>query len=192
MICIAGNMPVIQVGDYQVTNYDTLWIRKAIQTAAERAQQSEFDFIDDIYEGVIYYLEHQCSLRLLQIEDLYERIRHMLRRIGCENIAQSLEIEAPAVTISLEKAAVEAGNGYELAFYQILQQQMRDLKKIGAQEVFFAHIRESILVLKQTQEWTEECEYLEQDMMLWLKKEGTKPQRQGYRIRCELSKLEVS
>lgn len=191
MICIAGNMPVIQVGDYQVTNYDTFWIRRAIQGAADRSNHPEFAFVDDIYEAVVYYLENQCSLRLLKLESLYERIRHMLKRIGCESIANALRVEAPPVTISLEKAAVEAGNGYELAFYQILQNEMRKLKKMGAQEVFFGHIRESILVLKQCKEWSGSCELLEKDIMLWLKKEGTKPQRLGYRIRCELAKIKV-
>ncbi len=191
MICIAGNMPVIQVGDYQVTNYDTFWIRRAIQGAADRTQHSEFAFVDDVYEGVVYYLENQCSLRLLKLEALYDRIRHMLKRIGCEGIANALQIEAPPVTISLERAAVEAGNGFELAFYQILQKEMRGLKKMGAKEVFFGQVRESIMVLKQSQDWSEGCEQLERDIMLWLKKEGTKPQRLGYRIRCELAKIKV-
>ena len=192
MICIAGNMPVIQVGDYQVTNYDTFWIRQAIQGAADSVQHAEFAFVDDIYEGIVYYLENQCSLRLLKLESLYERIRHMLKRIGCESIAYALQIEAPPVTISLEKAAIEAGNGYELTFYQILQDQMHGLKKLGAKEVFFDHIRESIMVLKQSQEWNHDCEQLEQDIMLWLRREGTKPKRFGYRIRCELAKLKIS
>lgn len=184
-------MPVIQVGDYQVTNYDTFWIRRAIQNAADRAQNSEFAFVDDIYQGVVYYLENQCSLRLLELEALYKRIRHMLKRIGCEAIANALQIEAPPVTISLERAATKAGNGFELAFYQILQKEMRKLKKMGAKEVFFGHIRESIMVLKQTLHWCPSCQQLEKDIMLWLKKEGTKPQRLGYRIRCDLAQIKA-
>ena len=59
MICIVGNLPVLQVGHYQVTGYSTQWIRKAIEQAAARAQQEEFAFTEDIYEGVIHYLEHK-------------------------------------------------------------------------------------------------------------------------------------
>jgi len=191
MICIAGNMPVIQVGDYQVTNYDTYWIRTAIQAAAERAQHPDFAFIDDIYEGIIYYLEHQCSLRLLSLDILYERIRHMLKCIGFETIASALQVIAPPVTISLEKAAIDASNGFELAFYQIIQKEMRALKQLGAAEVFFSSLEKSVLILNQTNAWSEQCQILEQDIMLWLKKEGTKPQRLGYRIRCQLSTLKV-
>lgn len=189
MICIAGNMPVLQVGYHQISDYDTYWIRRAIQNAAIRAGQPHFSFVDDVYDGIVYYLEHKCSLRLLAIESLFTRIRHTLKRIGCEAIANALEIESPPITISLERAAIDASNGYELAFYQILQSEMISLKKLGAREVFFSEMRESILILKQTNKWDNDCEQLENDILLWLKNAGTQPERQGFRIRCNIEKI---
>jgi hypothetical protein len=191
MICIAGNMPVLQVGDHQISDYDTYWIRRAIKNAALRAGQPHFAFVDDVYDGIVFYLEHKCPLRLLAIESLYTRISHTLKRIGCEAIANALEIESPPITISLERAAIEAGNGYELAFYQILQSEMMSLKKLGAREVFFSEMRESVLILKQTDKWQNECEQLENDILLWLKNAGTQPERQGFRIRCNIEKITV-
>ncbi len=191
MICIAGNMPVLQVGQHQIYDYDTYWIRRAIENAAHRANQPYFTFVDDVYDGIVYYLENKCPLRLLQIEDLYTRIRHTLKRIGCEAIANAIEIECPPITISLERAAIEAGNGYELAFYQILQEEMQTLKKLGAREVFFSEMRESVLVLKQSEQWHDDCDQLESDIILWLKNAGTQPQRQGFRIRCNIEKITV-
>lgn len=189
MICISGNMPVLQIGEHQISDYDTHWIRRAIENASHRANQPHFSFIDDVHDGIVYYLEHKCSLRLLQIEALYTRIRHTLKRIGCEAIANTLEVECPPITISLERAATEAGNGYELAFYQILHSEMHSLKKLGAREVFFSEIRESILILKQVKQWHDECDQLESDILLWLKDAGTSPQRQGFRIRCNIEKI---
>ncbi len=191
MICIAGNMPIIQVGNYQVSDYDTYWIRRAIQNAADSANQSQFLFIDDVYDGIVYYLENKCPLRLLKLEALFERIHHTLKRIGFETIANALKVESPPVTISLERAATEAGNGYELAFYQILKNEMARLKNFGAEEVFFSHIRESILILLQDNTWSSTCDQLEKDILLWFKKAGTQPQHQGYRIRCSLKKVKV-
>lgn len=191
MICIAGNMPVLQVGEHQISDYDTYWIRRAIENAALRANQPYFSFSDDVYDGIVYYLEHKCDLRLLHIEALYMRIRHTLKRIGCEAIANALEIECPPITISLERAAIEAGNGYELAFYQTLQTEMLTLKKLGVREVFFSEMRESILILKQAEQWTDDCDQLEGDILLWLKNAGTRPQRQGFRIRCNIEKIKA-
>lgn len=184
-------MPILQVGEYQVINYDTFWIRRAIDNAVRRSGLNEFIFVDDIYDGIIYYLENNCSLRLLPLEALFDRIRHTLKRIGYESIANALKIESPPITISLERAATQAGSGYELAFYNILQQEMKKLKELGSQEIFFSDLKESVLKLKQMDQWDESCEQLENDIMLWLKNAGTQPQRLGHRIRCTLKKVAV-
>lgn len=189
MICIAGNLPVLQVGRYQVTGYSTHWIRIAIEEAAERAQQEEFAFVEDIYEGVIHYLEHKCALRLLKLEDLYKRIAFMLSRIGYGSIANALQPIAPPVTISLERAARDAGEGYELAFYKELQNELFNLKDTGATEVYFSHVEECVHILSRTEEWDTRCEDLEANILDWLKKVGTKPEKQGYRIRASLKEL---
>jgi len=191
MICIAGNMPVLKIGEHQISNYDTYWIRSAIENAARRADQSHFAFIDEVYDGIVHYLEHKCSLRMLPIEELFVRIQHTLKRIGCEPIANTLKVECPPITISLQRAAGDAGSGFELAFYSILFEEMKTLKELGANDIFFSHIRESVLILKQTEEWSDECEQLEQDILLWLKNTGTQPQRQGVRIRCCLKKIKA-
>jgi hypothetical protein len=189
MICIVGNLPVLQVGRYQVTGYSTHWIRKAIEQAAVRAHQDDFAFTEDIYEGVIHYLENKCSLRLLKIEDLYKRISHMLSRIGYEQIAKAIIPVAPPVTISLERAARDAGDGYELAFFKELQDELFELKQTGATDVYFSHVEECVCILKQANNWNDECKELEADIIDWLAKVGTRPERQGYRIRACLQQL---
>ena len=189
MICIVGNLPVLQVGRYQVTGYSTQWIRKAIEQAAVRAQQEEFAFTEDVYEGVIHYLEHKCSLRLLKIEDLYKRLAHMLSKIGYGSIANALIPIAPPITISLERAARDAGDGYELAFFKELQDELHLLKETGADDVYFSHVEECIHILKQTKIWDDSCKRPEAYIVDWLAKVGTRPQRQGYRIRANLKQL---
>ncbi|MEO1857873.1 MAG: hypothetical protein ABGY95_11000 [Rubritalea sp.] len=189
MICIVGNLPVLQVGRYQVTGYSTQWIRRAIEQAAVDAQQDGFAFTEDVYEGVIHYLEHKCSLRLLKLEDLYKRLAHMLRRIGYGSIANALVPIAPPITISLERAARDAGDGFELAFFKELQDELHLLKSTGADEVYFSHVEECIHVLKKTDTWNDSCKELEADILDWLAKVGTQPKRQGYRIRANLKQL---
>jgi len=184
-------MPVLQIGEHQVSNYDTYWIRRAIKNAALRADQTHFTFLDEVYDGIVHYLEHKCSLRMLPIEELFTRIEHTLKKIGCEPIANMLQIECPPINISLERAAKDAGSGFELAFYSILLEEMKALKELGANDIFFSQIKESVLILSQTSQWTDDCDQLEQDIMLWLKNTGTQPQRQGVRIRCNIEKIKA-
>lgn len=192
MICIAGNLPVLQIGRYQVTGYSTQWIRHAIDQAAHRACLDDFAFTDDIYEGILHYLENKCSLRLLKIEDLYKRVSHMLSRIGYATIANALEPIAPPVTISLERAALDAGSGFELAFFNCLQCELSELKQTGATDVYFSHVEECVQILRQTKSWDHSCDELSADILDWLQKVGTRPERDGYRIRASLKQLSPS
>ena len=87
MISLIGNRPALQIGRYQVIDYDTAWLDDALRRAATAADHADFPFVDDIRSGIEKYLETKCPLKLLHLEDLYDRMRRMLVKIGCEKIA---------------------------------------------------------------------------------------------------------
>ena len=95
MISIIGNRPALQIGRYQVIDYDTEWLDDALRRAARAADHEDFPFVADIRSGIVKYLETKCPLKLLPLEDLFERMRKMLVKIGCERIAEKLEPLAP-------------------------------------------------------------------------------------------------
>ncbi|RYD61291.1 MAG: hypothetical protein EOP83_17385, partial [Verrucomicrobiaceae bacterium] len=100
MISLIGNRPALQIGRYQVIDYDTAWLDDALRRAATAAEHEDFPFIADIRAGIVQYLETKCPLKLLHLEDLFDRMRKMLVKIGCERIAEKLEPLAPPVTVS--------------------------------------------------------------------------------------------
>jgi hypothetical protein len=191
MICIAGRLPVLQVGKYQVCGYDTDWIKVGLENAAERAGQTDFPFIEDIYDSIVHYLEHKCPLRLLPVEQLNERIVFMLKRIGCEHIAKALPLMAPPITISLEEAAFEAGDNFELGFFANLKSEIDDAKRAGAAAVIFEDVIKSVCILTKKEEWDESCDQLEKDILNYIKGLGETPRRQskGRRIHIPLDAI---
>jgi hypothetical protein len=82
VISFIGNRPAIQVGRHQVIDYGTSWLEDALKRAAIAAGQEDFPFVEDIRSGVVEYLESRCPLKLLRLEDLFERMRRMLVKIG--------------------------------------------------------------------------------------------------------------
>lgn len=168
MICIVGNRPVLQVGRHQVTGYDTSWLRQAIVRAAQAAQREDFPFIDDLLAGITHYLEHKCSLRVLTIEELHSRVRRMLERIGCSAIARTLPLVAPPVTLSLSRAAKEAGNGFELAFFHRIHDEIEDLRMHGVEELRFTGTRTCVKLLRGVERWNAPCEQLHEEIMTFL------------------------
>lgn len=168
MICLIGNRPALQVGRHQVIDYDTAWLDVALERAARAAQHEDFPFVADIRGGIVRYLETKCPLKLLQLEELYERIRRMLVKIGCEGIAAQLRQLAPPLTVSLVGAAVEAGNGYELAFFARLRSELDELRAAGAEEIRFSGLRESSLILRGASKWNPQCEKLQAEIRTFL------------------------
>jgi hypothetical protein len=160
VISLIGNRPALQIGRYQVIDYDTAWLDDALRRAARAADHEDFPFVDDIRSGVEKYLETKCPLKLLNLEDLYDRMRKMLVKIGCGQIAEKLEPLAAPVTVSLVRAAMEAGNGFELAFFENLRMELAELRSAGAEEIRFTGLRESTLILRGCSKWNKHCEFL--------------------------------
>lgn len=160
MIALIGNRPALQIGRHQVIDYDTSWLDSALHRAALAAEHEDFPFVADIRSGIVQYLETKCPLKLLPLDELYERMRRMLVRIGCEKIAEKLEPLAPPVTVSLVRAAMEAGNGFELAFFEMLRSELCDLRAAGAEEIRFTGLRESAMILRGAAKWNKQCQAL--------------------------------
>ena len=161
-----------------------------LQHAAERAGREDFPFLDDVYDAIVHYMQHKCPLRLLPVEKLVERIGFMLKRMGCEHIAMALPPMAPPITISLEQAAHEAGENYELGFFANLKSAVHEAKQAGAAALVFEDVRSSVRIVTRKKEWDQSCEDLEKEMVDFLRKLGEKPKReaQGRRIHIPLAK----
>ena len=158
MIAISSNRPALQIGRHQVFDYDTGWLDEAIERAARAANHPDFPFVREIRSGIVEYLESKCPLNLLALEELFDRVKRMLRTIGCECIAENLRPVAPPITVSLLQAATAAGNGFELAFFETLRTELDELRAIGVEEIHFTDLDECARILRGQQKWNHKCE----------------------------------
>lgn len=168
MISFIGNRPAIQIGHHQVIDYGTSWLEEALRRAAAAAGQEDFPFVDDIRGGVEEYLESRCALKLLRLEDLFERVKRMLTKIGCAHIARELKPLAPPLTVSLVPSAMAAGNGFELAFFQSLCNELAGLKALGVEQIHFTGLRESVMILRGVEKWNKPCQTLRGEIEMFL------------------------
>lgn len=175
MIAFIANRPALQIGRHQVFDYDTSCLEEALRRAARAADQEDFPFVDDIHSGIVKYLETKCTLRLLTLNELYERMRKMLMKIGCVKIAGELKPLAPPLTLSLVESANEAGNGFELAFFEMLRAEISELREAGAEKILFTGLRESSLILQGSTKWNKHCERMLSEMDAFLRKCGCDP-----------------
>ena len=168
MIALIGNRPAIQVGRHQVHHYDTRWLGDALRRAAAAAESENFPFLDEIRLGIEEYLETRCSLQLIPLPSLYERMRRMLRKVGCGLTADHLEPLAPRVTLSLEAIALLVGDGLELGFFERLRSEIGALRSEGAEQLYFTGLRGSVRILRRCEVWNDACEQLLEESRAFL------------------------
>jgi len=165
MICITGKRPVIQIGEHHITGYETDWIDCALYRAARRCNREDFPFIIDIRNGIIHYLENRCPLRVITIEKLYDRMRGMLIRIGCQAIADNLDLVAPPIKLSLPNLVANVQAGYELFFHDLLQKEILELRSHGVEELKITGSKDCTRILKDCETWDQHCEQFHQELL---------------------------
>jgi hypothetical protein len=168
VIALIGNRPTLQVGHYQVHDYDTCWVGDALRRAAVTAGTENFPFLEEIRQGIEDYLEHHCSLELLPLPTLYERVRRMLHQVGCASIAHHLEPVAPPLTVALDEIAARHQDSFELGFFEGLRRELRTLAAHGAEQLHFCGLRRCVLTLRQRQEWAPDCDELAAEIRAFL------------------------
>jgi len=141
------------------------WLSEALHEAASNAHISEFPIAQHIREGIAHYLENDCPLTQLPIEDLFSKIRHMLKRIGFDHVAEKLQTVAPPITISLVNVASQIDPGFEIAFFLKLREEVSNLRSHGAAVVSFEDLEQCVLLLKQRKKWTKACTVLENEIV---------------------------
>lgn len=169
LIAWNGNRPVLQVGRHQVSCYDSQWLRDALCHAMHAAECDDFPFADEICQGIFQYLENKCALRLLPLEQLFERMEKMLERIGCESIARELRPLAPPVQVCLQNLAKESGCEIEMVFFMKLRHEIEDLQGAGGFEIRLLHARECVMQILQVQKWDKGCERLMREICQFLR-----------------------
>lgn len=157
MICFKNNRPVLQVGAGFITDYGFNWLADALEEAAARAGTT-LPFREDVIASIIHYLEETCPLDVLQIDDLYSRIRHMLREVGLDHLADNLSTNPPPYPVSVGEIAEK--NPLPLFFINELDHELTELNDLGLTDYCFTDLKQCVLTLQGHKKWTKSSEYM--------------------------------
>jgi hypothetical protein len=133
------------------------------------AGRDDFPFADEVCDGIFEYLENKCPLRLLPLATLYEKMRQMLEKIGCEMIARELRQLAPPVQVCLKKMVEKSGCAMEMFFFMELRREMEDLCCVGGFEIRLLHVHECVMQILHVARWDKRCERLFSELCQFLR-----------------------
>lgn len=161
MIGFRNNRPLLRLGDCLIAEYGDQWLADALEHAARRAGTT-LPFKDDLLASVRYYLEHECDLSVMQVSELYERLRRMLTEVGLAHLARELKEETPPMTVSVAEIARVVP--FWLFFACELKKQVEELQVHGITKYCFTGRKECVMALQGRKRWDRSCQTLLEDL----------------------------
>lgn len=151
MIAFKKNRPILQVGAGFISEYNSEWLSRALDLAAERAG-IEIPLKNDLIASILYYLEQSCDLSVLPVDELFEKIKNMLRTVGLSPLANHLANTPPPYPVNVAEIAKK--NPLPLFFLNELKHEVAELNNLGLTNYDFKDLRPCVLALQGHKKWS--------------------------------------
>ncbi len=169
MICLPQRQPLLRVGDLPLAPCQEDWLQARIGQAAQAAGRGDFWLAGEIARGVMEYLERDYQGTVIALPALLDRVRALLARLDCADVAAHLDATPPPATVSLAELADEAGDGFELHFFSRLRDRLVACAAHGVREVHLTGLRPCVQHLRRAATWRKDCEALAHEILAFIK-----------------------
>lgn len=163
MIALPQAMPFIRIGSSSLALCQADWITETLTKATAGTDVPSW-MAEDISKGVERFLTHHYRGSVIGSEELFDRIEKTLSNLGLDEVADNIDKTPPPVRISLSELARRAGSGYELAFFQLLDDQLRSAASGGASRVECHGLRTCVKRLSSSKKWSRRCDVLQSEI----------------------------
>lgn len=164
MIALPQAMPFIRIGSTSLALCRTDWLTQTLTDATEGTDVPEW-MAKDISRGVENFLTEHYKGTVIDSADLFARIEKTLSNLGLYELAANIDRTPPPVRVSLSELARRAGSGYELAFFQLLEEQLRSAATGGADRIECYGMRNCVRRLSASKKWSPRCDQLEREIV---------------------------
>ena len=159
MIALPHALPYIRIGSSSLALCESDWLTDTLTNAASGTDVPDW-MARDISRGVESFLIKHYKGTVIDSDDLFARIEKTLTSLGLNHVAAKIDKTPPPVRVSLSELARRAGTGYELAFFHLLEEQLKSAATGGATTVECHGMRNCVRRLVSTKKWSGRCEVL--------------------------------
>lgn len=164
MIALPQAMPFIRIGDTSLALCRTDWLTQTLTNATQGTDVPGW-MAEDISRGVESFLTKHYKGTVIDSDDLFARIEKTLANLGLNDVAANIDKTPPPVRVSLSELARRAGSGYELAFFQLLEEQLRSATAGGAHRVECHGMKNCVRRLSSSKKWSQRCDQLQDEII---------------------------
>jgi hypothetical protein len=165
MIAFKDGLPLIQLHNGHSVNFDRAWLMRSLNNAAAKAGYQKWWLAEHVAQSVTEYLRAQREKNVLPVAELNSAVRSVLEVIGYPEVGQHFVSARPRVQLSLVELARDAGAGYELAFFDLLQRHIRRLVCEEGCDFELWGLDRCVKLLKARKVWARDCEELQEHII---------------------------
>ena len=171
MIAPRDEMPLVQFEGGELSAFDAGWLTRRLVHAAAKAGYPHWWLAEHVAASVSNYLRHRYDGHVLTAPRLADAVASVLQVIGYAEVASHFEPGPPPARVSLLELAKKAGNGYELAFFELLNRVMQQFLASRAAYFEFFDLDLCVKELKSRKVWARDCQSLSEEIIAFLREQ---------------------
>jgi hypothetical protein len=185
MVAFKEEFPYLRCESGQLFEFSRDWLHAAITRAADEAGYPSWWLTDHVTESIAFYLRLRTDESVVAFSQLSQTVRYVLKVIGYKEIVPYFKPGPPPISISLVDLAHDAGTGYELAFFDLLEKRIQTLIEAGTDTFHLCSLHTAVKHLQRTKVWTRACDALREDVVCFVR-DKLSSSSMGRRFECSL------
>jgi hypothetical protein len=185
MVAFKEEFPYLRCESGQLFEFSRDWLHAALTRAADEAGYPSWWLTDHVTESIAFYLRLRTDESVIAFSQLSQTVRYVLKVIGYKEIVPFFRPSPPPISISLVDLAHEAGTGYELVFFDLLEKRIQSLVETGVDHLHLCSLHVAIKHLQRTKMWTRACDSLCQEVVCFIREKLAIAVAEG-RLDCSL------
>src|SRR5438105_13685522 len=184
MVAFKEEFPYLRTDSGQLFEFNRDWLHAAITRAADEAGYPSWWLTDHVTESIAFYLRLRNDENVVAFSQLSQTVRYVLKVIGYKEIVPHFTPSPPPISISLVDIAHQAGSGYELAFFDLLEKRINTLIETGVDNLQLCSLQPCVKQLRCTKVWTRACDSLREEIVCFIRERLTATTSE--RLKCSL------
>jgi hypothetical protein len=173
MVAFKEEFPYLRCDSGQLFEFNRDWLHAAITRAADKAGYPSWWLTDHVTESIAFYLRLRTDESVVAFSQLSQTVRYVLKVIGYKEIIPHFEPAPPPISISLLDLAYEAGTGYELAFFDLLEKRIHNLVETGTDSLHLVSLQPCVKHLRGLKIWSRACDSLRGEIVCFIREKLT-------------------
>ncbi len=170
MIALKDNLPLVEFDSGHVVAFQRDWLLRSLSQAARKAGYQKWWLAEHVAESVTTYLRY-TEENVITVPRLAKSVQSVLQVIGYAEIASHFHPAPPPVRISLREIAGAAGNGYELAFFDMLGHRLQELAEMRAPYFELLDLEPCVRHLCAKKIWSRDCDILRAEIVAFIREQ---------------------